>query len=129
MPHVVWAEESRSGLRFEIRPSNDVVPARSQLVTDGQTRCTCKCTCFYFYVSCVRSKNFLCNVICLCFLLFMLTRGAILGLKNRHFQLITENTQLSTVSHTILIPDKLLVVWSLIISCVTPIACAQLDTM
>ena len=37
MPHVVWAEESKNGLRFEIRPSYDVVPTRSQLVTHAQS--------------------------------------------------------------------------------------------
>ena len=38
-PSVVWAEESRTGLKFEIGPSYDVVPTRSQLVTDGQSSC------------------------------------------------------------------------------------------
>ena len=33
-PHVVWAEESKTGLRFEIGPSYDIVPMRSQLLTD-----------------------------------------------------------------------------------------------
>ena len=35
----VWAEESKTGLRFKIGPSYDVVPTRSQLVTDRQTSC------------------------------------------------------------------------------------------
>ena len=39
MPRVVWAEESKTGLRFEIRPSYDAVPTRSQFVTDGQSSC------------------------------------------------------------------------------------------
>ena len=39
LPRVVWAEESKTGLRFEIRPSYDVVQMRSQLVTDGQSSC------------------------------------------------------------------------------------------
>ena len=38
-PRVVWAEESKTGLRLEIRPSYDVVPMMSQLVTDGQCSC------------------------------------------------------------------------------------------
>ena len=33
LPPVVSAEESKNGLRFEIGPSYDVVPTRSQLVT------------------------------------------------------------------------------------------------
>ena len=40
LPRVVWAEESKNGLRFEIGPSYDVVPTRSQLVTHGQSSCT-----------------------------------------------------------------------------------------
>ena len=39
LPRVVWVEESKNGLRFEIGPSYDVVPTRSQLVTDGQFSC------------------------------------------------------------------------------------------
>ena len=34
-PRVVWAEESKNGLRFEIGPSYDDVPTRSQCVIDG----------------------------------------------------------------------------------------------
>ena len=37
---VVWAEESKNGLSFEIRPSYDGVPTRSQLVTHGQSSCS-----------------------------------------------------------------------------------------
>ena len=40
LPLVVWAEESIAGLRFDIRPSYEVAPTRSQLVTDGQSNCT-----------------------------------------------------------------------------------------
>ena len=39
LPRVVWAEESKNRLRFEIKPSYDVVPTRSQLVTHGQSSC------------------------------------------------------------------------------------------
>ena len=39
LPRVVWAEESKNDLRFEIGPSYDVVPTRSQLVTNGQSSC------------------------------------------------------------------------------------------
>ena len=37
--NVVWVEESKNGIRFKIRPSYDVVPTMSQLVTDGQSSC------------------------------------------------------------------------------------------
>ena len=40
LPRVVWAEESKNGLRFEIGPSYDVIPTRSQCLTDGQSSCT-----------------------------------------------------------------------------------------
>ena len=36
-PCVVWAEESKNGLRFEIGPSYDDVPAMFQCVTGGQS--------------------------------------------------------------------------------------------
>ena len=39
MPRVVWAEESKTGLRFEIGPSYDAVSTRSQLVTHRQSSC------------------------------------------------------------------------------------------
>ena len=39
MSRVVWAEESKTGLRFEIRSSYDYVPTRPQLITDGQSSC------------------------------------------------------------------------------------------
>ena len=40
LPRVVWAEESKNGLRFEIEPScYGAVPTRSQLVTRGQSSC------------------------------------------------------------------------------------------
>ena len=39
MPRVVWAEESKHGLRFEIRPSYDDAPTTSHFVTDGQSSC------------------------------------------------------------------------------------------
>ena len=39
LPRVFWAEESKTGLRFEIEPSYDDVPTKSQLVTDGQFSC------------------------------------------------------------------------------------------
>ena len=41
MPRVVWAEESKTSLGFEIRPSYDDVLTRSQCVTDEQSSCTC----------------------------------------------------------------------------------------
>ena len=37
VPRVVWAEESKNGLGFEIGPSFDDVPTTSQCVTDGQS--------------------------------------------------------------------------------------------
>ena len=37
MPRVVWAEEFKTGLRFEIRPSYDNLPMTSQCVTGGQS--------------------------------------------------------------------------------------------
>ena len=37
MPRVVWTEESKNGLRFEIGPSYDDVPAMFQCVTGGQS--------------------------------------------------------------------------------------------
>ena len=40
MPRVVWAEESKNGLRFEIEPSYDVVPTTPQCPSDGQSSCT-----------------------------------------------------------------------------------------
>ena len=39
MPHVVWAEESNIGLRFEIEPSHDDVPTMSQCATSWQSSC------------------------------------------------------------------------------------------
>ena len=39
LPRVVCAEESKTGLRFEIGPSHDVVQTRSKLVTDRQSSC------------------------------------------------------------------------------------------
>jgi len=39
MTHVVWAEESKNGLRFEIRPSVDVAPTMSRCATDRQSSC------------------------------------------------------------------------------------------
>ena len=39
MSHVVWAEESKNGLRFEIRPSYDAVPTTSLCLTDAQSSC------------------------------------------------------------------------------------------
>ena len=40
MPSVVWAEESKTGLRFEIGPSYGAVPTSSQLVTHRQSSCS-----------------------------------------------------------------------------------------
>ena len=37
MPHVGWAEESKTGLGFEIGPSYDGVPATSQYATAWQS--------------------------------------------------------------------------------------------
>ena len=42
LPRVVWAEESKNGLRFETGPSYDVVPTTSQCPSDGQSSCTHK---------------------------------------------------------------------------------------
>ena len=42
MPRVVWTEESKNGLRFEIRPSDDALQTRSQYAADGQYSCTQK---------------------------------------------------------------------------------------
>ena len=42
LPSVVWAEESKNGLRFEIGPHYDAVPTRPQLVTRGQSSCMVK---------------------------------------------------------------------------------------
>ena len=39
LPRVVWAEESKNGLRFEIGPSYDDVPMTSQCPTDEQPSC------------------------------------------------------------------------------------------
>ena len=39
LPRVVWAEESKHGLRFEIGPSYDVVPTMFQCPSDGQSSC------------------------------------------------------------------------------------------
>ena len=35
LPRVVWAEESKNGLGFEIGPSHDDAPTRSQCATDS----------------------------------------------------------------------------------------------
>ena len=40
MTDVVWAEESKNGLRFEIRPSYDDAPTMSPCQADGQSSCT-----------------------------------------------------------------------------------------
>ena len=40
MPRVVWARESKTGLRFEIGPSYDGFPTASQCATAWQFRCT-----------------------------------------------------------------------------------------
>ena len=37
MPDVVWAEESKNGLKFEIRPSYDDAPTTSPCQADGQS--------------------------------------------------------------------------------------------
>ena len=39
LPRVVWAEESKNGLGFEIGPNYDNVPTRSQFLTDRQSSC------------------------------------------------------------------------------------------
>ena len=39
VPLVVWAEESKNRLRFEIGPSYDVLPTTSQCPSDGQSGC------------------------------------------------------------------------------------------
>ena len=39
MPRVVWVEESKNGLKFEIGPNHDDVPTRAQLLTDRQSSC------------------------------------------------------------------------------------------
>ena len=36
---VVWTEESKNGLQFEIRPSYDDAPMTSHFVTDGKSSC------------------------------------------------------------------------------------------
>ena len=36
---VVWFEESKNGLGFDIGPNYDDVPTRSQLLTDRQSSC------------------------------------------------------------------------------------------
>ena len=46
MPDVVWAEESKNGLRFEIRPSYDAAPTTSPCQADGQSSCTVEGTVF-----------------------------------------------------------------------------------
>ena len=40
LPRVVWDEESKNGLRFEIGPSYYVVPTMSQCPSDGQFSCS-----------------------------------------------------------------------------------------
>ena len=40
IPLVVWAEESKNGLRFLIGPSYDGLPTRSQCPSGGQSSCT-----------------------------------------------------------------------------------------
>ena len=44
LPRVVRAEESKNGLGFEIGPSHDDAPTRSQLVTDGKSSCNTNAT-------------------------------------------------------------------------------------
>ena len=39
MPRVVWAEEHKNRLRFEIGPSYDGLPTMSQCPADGQSSC------------------------------------------------------------------------------------------
>ena len=39
LPRVVWVEESKNGLGFEIGPNYDNVPTRSQLLTGRQSSC------------------------------------------------------------------------------------------
>ena len=39
LPRVVWDEESKNGLRFEIGPSCYVVPTTVQCPSDGQSSC------------------------------------------------------------------------------------------
>ena len=39
-PSVVWAEKSKHGLGFEIGPSYDSAPRRSQYLTGAQSSCT-----------------------------------------------------------------------------------------
>ena len=40
MPHVVWAQESKIGLGFEIGFSYDDIPTTSQCATDGKSTCS-----------------------------------------------------------------------------------------
>ena len=40
LPRVVWAEESKNGLRFEIGPNYYDVPTTSQFLSDRQSSCT-----------------------------------------------------------------------------------------
>jgi len=40
MPRVVWAEEFRNSLKFEIGPRYDDLPTRCQGAADGQSSCS-----------------------------------------------------------------------------------------
>ena len=48
LPHVVWVEESKNSLGFEIEPNYDDVPMRSQCATEEQSSCTLKTFDIYF---------------------------------------------------------------------------------
>ena len=54
MPRVVWAEESKNRLEFEIRPRYDDVPTASRFLSDGQSSCRTHC-CMLERVSCKRN--------------------------------------------------------------------------
>ena len=43
LPRVVWAEESTTGLGFEIGSSYDDIPTASQFLADGKSSCSYTC--------------------------------------------------------------------------------------
>ena len=59
MPRVVWAGESKNGLGFEIRPSYDATPTRSQCLTDRQSSCSLLSVKWLFVYGSVPTELFL----------------------------------------------------------------------
>ena len=57
LPRVVWAEESKNGLRFKIGSSYDDVPTTSQCPTDAQSSCSAHLQNWLKHTGLIHSTN------------------------------------------------------------------------